>query len=267
LTPLPRNDLLLGLVQGPAELLPVSSSGHVEAARILLGIDGGDEVGLHAGSLAALVIGCRSEAVEILRRLTWQRVGMHLAAGAVGFALEKRRPRPSGGWQRQLGAAAGRGGPPRRGRSDNGLSRRGRGETPLAGGMLGGSLLLLVGASRRGTRSRWDATIADGVWLGFAQAAALWPGVSRNGSTLAVARLRGFAPDQANQLSREVGVPVTLGAVALRRAPLTAGAIAAFASAYATLPVLRLVDRGGPLWPWALERAGVALLCLRESPS
>jgi undecaprenyl-diphosphatase len=88
---------------------------------------------------------------------------------------------------------------------------------------------------------------------------------SRNGATLAVARLRGFAPAEANPLSREVGVPVTLGAVLLRRGGVTPGTVAAFGSALATLPLLRRVDAGGPLWPWAAERAGLALVVLRES--
>ena len=44
------SEALLCLIQGPAELLPVSSSGHVEAARLLWGLEG-DEVALHAGVL------------------------------------------------------------------------------------------------------------------------------------------------------------------------------------------------------------------------
>jgi undecaprenyl-diphosphatase len=228
-----RTAALLGLIQGPAELLPVSSSGHVEAARLVWGLEG-DEVALHAGSLAALVLGCRREAWTILRRLSWRRVGMHLVAGGipavVGYAVEKRAPR-----------------------------------RPVVPGLLAGAALLAVAERARGERSRWDAGVADGAWLGVAQAAALWPGVSRNGATLAVARLRGFAPGEANPLSREVGVPVTLGAVALRRGGVNAGTVTAFASALAGFPAMRWVDRGGPLWPFAAERAGLALLLLRHS--
>lgn len=224
---------LLGLIQGPAELLPVSSSGHVEAARVLWGLEG-DEVALHSGSLAALVLGCREEAWTILRRLTWSRVGMHLAAGAIpaalGYAVERLGPR-----------------------------------RPVVPGLVAGAALLLIADGTDGSRSRWDADVADGVWLGLAQAAALWPGVSRNGATLAAARLRGFAPDEANPLSREVGVPVTLGAVLLRRGAVDLGTAVAFASAWATLPVLRRIDRGGPLWPWAAERLALALLLRRRS--
>jgi undecaprenyl-diphosphatase len=228
-----RTEALLGLIQGPAELLPVSSSGHVEAARLLWGLEG-DEVALHAGSLAALVLACRHEALTVLQRLTLRRVGMHLAAGGipaiVGFALERRQPR-----------------------------------RPVVPGLVFGAALLASAAGTEGGRSRWDAGLVDGVWLGVAQAAALWPGVSRNGATLAVARWRGFAADEANPLSREVGVPVTLGAVALRRGGVNAGTVTAFCSALAAVPAMRWVDRGGPLWPFAAERAGLALLLLRHS--
>ncbi len=223
---------LLGLIQGPAELLPVSSSGHVEAARKVFGWEG-DEVALHAGSLAALVLGCRHEAWAILRRLSPRRVGMHLLAGGIpavaGFALEQRTAR-----------------------------------LPVVPGLVAGSVLLLVAEGAGGTRSRWDAGPSDGAWLGVAQAAALWPGVSRNGATLAVARLRGFARSEANPLSREVGVPVTLGAVALRGARVDPGTAAAFVSALAALPALRVVDRGGPLWPFAAERVALAAILSRR---
>ncbi|MEA2294091.1 MAG: undecaprenyl-diphosphatase [Solirubrobacteraceae bacterium] len=226
--------LALGLLHGAADALPVSSSGHMAAAEALLGTGAGDPVGLHAGSLAAVVVAFRGQALEVLRRLTWRRVGMHLAAGAIpaaaGYGLERRTAR-----------------------------------LPVAPGMLAGAGLLLAAERRCGARSRWDAGVADGVWLGLAQAAALWPGVSRNGATLAAARLLGFAPTEANPLSREVGAPVTLGAVLLRRAPVDAGVAASFAGVLAALPLVRAVDRGGPLWPWAAERAAVALVVLRSS--
>ena len=229
-----RRDLLSGLLHGAADALPVSSSGHVAAAEALLGWHAEDTVGLHAGSLAAVVVAFHREAVAILRRLTWRRVGMHLAAGAIpaglGYLLERTPRRP-----------------------------------PLVLGMVTGAGLLVAADRRQGTRSRWDAGLADGVWLGLAQASALWPGVSRNGATLAAARLCGFAPAEANPLSREVGAPVTLGAVLLRRAPVTAGTAASFAGVLAALPLVRVVDRGAPLWPWAAERVLVALALLRQS--
>jgi hypothetical protein len=53
--------------------------------------------------------------------------------------------------------------------------------------------------------------------------------------------------------------------VALRRARPDAAAAASFAGALAALPLVRVVDRGTPLWPWAVERAFVALVALRSS--
>ena len=57
---------------------------------------------------------------------------------------------------------------------------------------------------------------ADGLALGVAQAAALAPGVSRNGVTLAAARWRRFSRDQANLLSRTIALPIIVGATALK---------------------------------------------------
>src|SRR4051794_2005619 len=140
------DELLIALLHGAADALPVSSSGHVAAAEALLGAPPQDPVGLHAGSLAAVVAAFHGEALEILRRLTPRRVALHLAAGAIpaaaGYALERRAAR-----------------------------------LPVGAGMLAGAALLVAGDRRRGSRDRWDAGPADGAWLGLAQAAALWPGV------------------------------------------------------------------------------------------
>ena len=234
---MPPPDAVVALLHGAAELLPVSSSAHAA----LLGGGEADDAALHAGPLAALLLGRRGEAREVLRRLDRRRLAVHVLAGgipsAAGLVLEGRRP---------------------------------DGPRALAAGLLAGAALLACADGRNGTRSRWDAGAADGVWLGLAQAAALVPGVSRNGATLAVARWRGFAPQEANPLSREVGVPVTAGAIALRRLRTGRGSGAAvtaasFAGAAAALPLLKRVDRGGPLWPWAAYRAGLALALVRQS--
>ena len=46
---------------------------------------------------------------------------------------------------------------------------------------------------------------------------------------------------------------------------MTAGTAASFAGVLAALPLVRVVDRGAPLWPWAAERVLVALALLRQS--
>ncbi|MHB8241143.1 MAG: undecaprenyl-diphosphate phosphatase, partial [Solirubrobacteraceae bacterium] len=117
--------------------------------------------------------------------------------------------------------------------------------------------------------------------LGLAQALALIPGVSRNGSTLTVARVRGFSRAGAQALSWEVALPVILAASTLKgarlvrhgipagaRAPLAAGGLSAFAS---TLASARLVRGAGhrerPLWPYSLYRcllAGAVIVRVRR---
>jgi len=243
--------LALGLLHGPAELVPVSSSGHVAALPWLLGweVAGWDaarrkelEVALHAGTAAALL--------AVLRR---ERMRPALLAAAVappalaGLALERRI-------EQRLGTPA-----------------------TLAAGLVAGGAALVLADRVPVTRASGDAGVRDGLWLGLAQAAALVPGVSRNGATLAAARARGFSRADASRLSWEVALPVLLGASALKawrvvgsggRVPLAAGAAAAFASTLATARAIGL-ERRAPLWPWAAWRAGLAaaILAVRQNRS
>ena len=140
---------------------------------------------------------------------------------------------------------------------------RGRTWSPVPGLLLG-SVGLLLADRRRGGRALEDATVHDGFWLGIAQACSLVPGVSRNGATLVASQILGFSLGEGNRLSREIGVPVTLGAVAVggRVSPRPL-AISGLATLFA-LPLLRVVDRG-PLWPWAVYRCGLALALMRGS--
>jgi undecaprenyl-diphosphatase len=238
---------LLGLLHGPAELLPISSSGHVAALPWLLGWEiarwPGErrkelEVALHAGTALALA----RELIPARREL-----------GLV--ALASAPP--------VVAAFAG----------ERVVEERLGGPRSLAAGLLAGSAALALADRRRGTRVRADATLADGAWLGLAQAAALVPGVSRTGATLAAARWRGFARAEAGRLSFAVAGPVLAGAAALKgarvlaagaeapRGALAAGTAAAFGSALAARRTLGLV-RTGPLWRWALERTALAAAIL-----
>ena len=129
---------------------------------------------------------------------------------------------------------------------------------------------MLVADRRPQRRGRGEATAADGLALGLAQATALAPGVSRNGVTLAAARWRGFSRNQANLLSRTIALPIIVGATGLKGARLarasaapTPGwaarwpsAIAAsFASTLASQRLIGLVERDRALWPYAAYRA------------
>ena len=92
--------LALGVLHGPAELLPVSSSGHVELVPWLLGwsyaeLDGelrkAFEVALHAGTAAALLVALREEVGEAVVRFDARTAGL-IAGSFGGWRAARLRP-------------------------------------------------------------------------------------------------------------------------------------------------------------------------------
>jgi len=245
----------LGLVQGPAELLPVSSSGHVAALPLLLRWEHAElegarrkevEVALHAGGAVALLVGLRRELLALPLD-----VALLSMIPTVGLAFAAER------W----------------------IETRLGGPASLAGGLVAGSVALVLADRRPGERLEEDAGPRDGVLLGLAQACALVPGVSRSGATLAAARALGFARPDAARLSRGIGVPVLAGAAVLKGvrllqrrpgrselATLGFGALTAAAATLAALPLARVLERDRPLAPWAAYRCVLAgVLLVREN--
>jgi undecaprenyl-diphosphatase len=243
---LPRPELeaaALGLVQGAAELLPVSSSAHVGALPWLLGWECAGwpaarrkelEVALHCGAAVAL-------APALLRALPDVRtLALSFAPPAiVGYRLERR------------------------------IEERLSGPLPLAAGLLTGAATLAAADAMPESR-QGKPTAVDALLLGLAQATALAPGVSRAGATLAAARARGYDRPAASALSLGVSGPVLAGATALkaariagRRAPWAERRVAlvaagsAFAATRAAVALIG-TERRRPLWPWAAERALLA---------
>jgi undecaprenyl-diphosphatase len=249
-----RRALVLGIIQGPAELLPVSSSAHLALVPWLAGWEWDEldpelrksfEVALHAGAAAALLIGQRRMIVEELRAFDPRRAALLVLsfapAAIVGYTLE--RP----------------------------IERRLGGPRATALGLLAGAAAMVAADRRPQRRGPGEAGIADGLALGFAQAAALAPGISRNGATLAAARWRGFDREHSNLLSRTVALPIIVGAAALKGARLYGrqldpslgraiklGVVASFISALASQGLIRMVERDRALWPYAAYRAALA---------
>jgi undecaprenyl-diphosphatase len=157
------------------------------------------------------------------------------------------------------------------------------GPRATAAGLLVGAALMLAADTRPQRRGRGEAGAIDGLALGLAQAAALAPGISRNGATLAAARWRHFSRDQANLLSRTVALPIIVGATLLKgirlagrrgdprlRRPIAVGIAASFVSTHASQRLIRLVERDRALWPYAAYRiafAALVLLRLRRRPA
>ena len=220
----------LGLLHGPAELLPVSSSAHAALFLQDLGPERRKEVevALHAGTLLAF---------GPPRIAAWPVLST-LPPALAGLAFE----RPI---ERRLG------------------TRRG-----IAAGLLAGAAAMAVADRAPETAFRGAPSTTDALLLGVAQAAALVPGVSRHGAALSALRARGYRREEAHALSREAAKPVLMGAAALkgrrvlrRGRPDAALVAAAAGSALSTWAAARALDGRGlraPLWPYSAYRAALA---------
>ncbi len=204
----PLSVLLLAVVQGLAEFLPISSSGHLVLARVALEVRKAGlalDVALHVGTLLAVLCAYRREVGELLRDLAAGRLRMWgwlllatVPVGVVGLSL-----------QGVIEEAAHK-------------------SSVAAAGLLVTAALLLAGEwgrGRQGEGAGGDAAeapgygrprFADALWLGCAQALAIVPGISRSGSTIAVGLLRGLPAGQAARLSFLMSLPAVSGAAIVK---------------------------------------------------
>jgi undecaprenyl-diphosphatase len=222
----------------------VSSSGHL----VLLGsgyreldpeLRKSFEVALHAGSALGLALVVRGEGFALPHALTLLPVG--LAGLLFERAVEERLGSP-----RQVALAQ-----------------------VVAG-------LALAAADRSSAdRVEEDAGVIDALADGFAQSAALAPGVSRGGASITALRLLRFDRRAASRLSRRSALPVVLGATGLKaarlarrglprelRAPFAAGACAAFASTLLSRPLVAGMDGASSYRPVAAYRVLLGIVAL-----
>jgi undecaprenyl-diphosphatase len=259
-----RHALALGAIQGPAELLPISSSGHLVLVPQLFDWPYSEldaelrksfEVALHAGTALALLIGLRREVIQYARDFSGRNLLTltlsFMPAAIIAFRYERQI-------EQRLGEPA-----------------------PVAVALLGGSLAMALADGCPQRRGRHETRPVDAVVIGLAQACALAPGVSRNGATLAAARWRHFRRRDANVISRQIALPVIVGASILKGGRLVtrrnlppgvgrgmlAGAGAAFASTLLSMRLIRVLERGRSLRPYAAYRAILAMLVLTRQLS
>ena len=213
--------IVLGLVQGLAEFLPISSSGHLLLVPWLFGWDdfAGDpaiekafDVALHLGTLVAVIGYFRRDLVIYVReglrlivkrekpvspegRLAWLLVLSSVPAAAVGAVGEKYIDEKLG--------------------------------TPvlIAISLIVFGLLLAWADRRAGTRPLDEYSTKDALKVGAAQVLALNPGTSRSGITMTAARFLGFTRDAAARASFLMAIPVTTGAVAYKMTKLLSDGI------------------------------------------
>lgn len=192
--------IILGLIQGFTEFIPVSSSGHLVLAHHFFGVTATGlsfDVALHIGTLAALLIYFNKDIWQLLKglfvksphtRLAWLLMMATVPAVIVGVLLESsaetafRSPR-------------------------------------LVAINLAVVAVLMLLAERyyqklKHTTSLEKVTRKQALIMGFSQAAAIVPGVSRSGSTITAGIFTGLDRVAATRFSFLLGIPITAGAIA-----------------------------------------------------
>jgi undecaprenyl-diphosphatase len=258
--------LVMGIVQGLTEFLPVSSSGHLIVVPFLLGwrdpfINSLEfSVMLHLGTLAALLAYFRADWLRLVpaglaavrdrsfrddpdRRLAWLLAAATVPALVVGFAfndiIEERF--------RQVGLVA----------------------LML---VVGGAILWL--AERNGSRRRGigGLTFRAAIGIGTAQALALIPGISRSGISISAGLFAGLDRESAARFSFLMATPITalVGAYETRKVlagesgvdvallPLIVGLVASLVAGFAAIAVLLRFLRSHPTHVFVVYRAILA---------
>lgn len=246
--------VLLAIVQGIAEFLPISSSGHLRVIAEVFGLDDPQtlfDILLHVGTLVAVVVvyferirGLLGAFGRLLRRdrpikeqwhsdpnlrvlafVVVATIPTGLIAIAVGPLLE--------GWAASLAFVG----------------------TAL---LVNAVLLVLLGRlikTNRGTRSLEELTLKDALLIGLAQGFAVTRGISRSGSTITAGLLLGLRQDAAASFSFLLSIPAILGALVLTLKDFDGGfdalvpgligaVIAGVVGVIALKLLLRLLDRG-----------------------
>jgi undecaprenyl-diphosphatase len=208
--------IVLGIVQGLTEFLPVSSSGHLLLGQYFLGLDQNRfglsfDVALHMGTLVAVVsffwrdllrmafaffrsFGHRDLANDPDQRMAYLIIASTVPAALIGFLFE-------GFFEETV-----------------------RSPWVVVFNFVLIGVLYIVGEVV-GTRTRRASKLRFGeaVGIGFAQAAALVPGVSRSGATITLGLFLGLRREEAARFSFLMSVPIIAGAGSLKLGEVISG--------------------------------------------
>jgi undecaprenyl-diphosphatase len=258
--------LLLGIIQGATEFLPISSSGHLVLAPWILGWSFDPQqafifdVLVQWGTILAVIVYFRYELVQLLvaglrslrggaawkeptARRAWLIILASIPAAVLGLLLKS-------------------------------LVERSFGSPMAVSAFLMGTALILFVSERLSKRDRSldELNGLDALWIGAFQALALFPGISRSGATIAGGLLRGFQREQAARFSFLLAVPTMLGAgvialLDLRQAgnasaqiaPLIVGFIAATLVGFVAIHWLLAFLRQSRLYGFAFYCALISL--------
>ncbi|PWE31686.1 undecaprenyl-diphosphate phosphatase [Pararhodobacter marinus] len=261
--------LILALIQGITEFLPISSSGHLILFPQLTGMqDQGValDVAVHVGTLFAVMLYFRDDVVSVLRGMPDMIRGRFETEGArlAGLLAVATVPVILFGLILKV----------------TGLIDAMRSVAVIGWAMLGFGIVLYI-ADKKGpeTRAAEGWNLRDAMILGLWQAVALIPGTSRSGSTITGARFLGFERHDAARLSMLMSIPTIIASGAITALDLVEtanaraaidGAIGAAISFVAALVALKLMMRflaAVSFTPYVIYRIalGVFLLWLAYS--
>ena len=256
--------IILGLVQGLTEFLPVSSSGHLAIGKALFGIETSDlsfEVAVHAATVLATIVVFRKDIWKLLCGLfKWK---MNSETRYILLILLSMVPVFIVGmfFKDYVEELFG-----------EGLVVVG-GALVLTSGLLFFSEMLTLrraAAGDEGGKVTWRSAL----WMGVAQAVAVIPGLSRSGSTIATGLLCGVSKEEVTRFSflmvlipilGEAFLDVVGGEFAQSTVgvlPLILGFLAAFVSGLFACKVMIALVRKAQLHWFALYCAAVGLACL-----
>ena len=191
--------IILGIVQGLTEFIPVSSSGHLLLMQKALGITSNGftfDVALHIGTLLALLLFFAKDLIGMLKslfvksgqtKLVWLLIAATVPAAVIGFLFE--------------GAA----------------ESTFRSATLVSINLAVFGVIMLL-AEKFALKYSHKTTLEgitnkQALTMGFAQAAAIVPGVSRSGSTITAGLFLGLDRVAATRFSFLLGIPITAGAI------------------------------------------------------
>ncbi|MGO5114925.1 undecaprenyl-diphosphate phosphatase [Candidatus Avoscillospira sp. LCP25S3_F1] len=265
--------IILGLVQGVAEFLPISSSGHLSLFQHFFQLTDVEhdhmffDVLLHLGTLVAVFFAYRRDIAELLREFfsmihlrklpqgqtpdipARRMILMIIVATLPLLLVFPIKDRVELLYQNTFFIAFAL--------------------------VLTGTLLFVSDRMPRGHKTAGTATMADAILVGLAQAVAVVPGLSRSGTTISAGMARGFDRTYAVKFSFLMSIPAVLGANILSIVDAVkegidpsllpmylVGVVVAMVSGYASISLLRFIARKGRFGGFAYYCWGVGLVTL-----
>ncbi len=253
--------LILGVIQGLTEFLPVSSSGHLEIGSVLLGTTSGDNllfaVIVHAATALSTIMVFRKDILDILQGLlefkwneSWKFAFLivisMIPVGIAGVFFEDE------------------------------ISGFFTGNLILVGSMLLFTSLLLFFTYFKSSGTN-EVSYKEAIIMGLAQTIAILPGISRSGSTIATGLLIGVDKEKATRFSFLMVLPPILGASLLKTKdyfeapaaheglgvfPMIIGFVGALVSGYIACKWMTNIVKKGKLYYFAIYCLLVGMIAI-----